>query len=135
MELIKLFAENDPNKPYYNPKYNYLAYESNDGKAQFFPINKSETWDGNFIKLELGDEICEDCDAYTNLLLDSDWDFSPKIVVEKPNPLSFEFHFSDYEDLDKYSNFKGMMDTYEKYFRSGLKSSYDKLLELYTDSF
>lgn len=133
MELIKLFAENDPNKPYYNPKYNYVAFESDDGRTQFFPINKSETWDENFIKLELGDEICEDCDAYTNLLLDSDWDYSPKIVVEKPNPFGYSWHSRDCEDLDKYTHFKDMMDTYEKYFRS-LKT-FDKILETYTDSF
>jgi len=133
MELIKLFAENDPNKPYYNPKYNYLAFESDDGRTQFFPINNSETWDGNFIKIELGAEIGYDCDTYTNLLLDSDWDYSPKIVVEKPNPFGFEWHFRDNEDLDKYGNWKDMMYTYENYFRD-LKS-YDKILEKYTDLF
>lgn len=124
MELIKLFSENEKGKPYYNPKFGYIAIEyGDDSKVAFIKILSHKVLNNGNISLKIGDTTVDSNDEeYPIMLLDPDWNFSDKIEIEKE--IEDTHHYPHY-DLDKYSwskkaieDYVSLLDDYKKYLNN-----------------
>lgn len=108
MELIKLCTDNSGYIYYYNPKFDYLAFKCSNGNISFNKILASKITPNNKIEIIVSEsDLSEYNPIYSQLLLDSSWNFSDKIVVyfkripqnEKCN-LS-KYSYQDIEDFVK----------------------------------
>lgn len=82
MELIKLCADNSCGYAYYNPKFDYLAFECSNGNVSFNKILASKVTPNNKIEIIVSESgLSEYNPIYSQLLLDNSWNFSAKIVV------------------------------------------------------
>lgn len=124
MELIKLFSENNPNIPYYNPKFKFLAFECNNGNAIFAKILDSKVNSKNQVEISVSEQgLGEDAPEYTEMLIDDGWQYSDKIVIS--SEIKYTEIYPHY-DIDKYSWSKKAIEDYAYLFenyKSYLKNS------------
>lgn len=99
MELIKLCTDNSGYIYYYNPKFDYLAFKCSNGNISFNKILASKVTPNNKIEIIVSEsDLSEYNPIYSQLLLDSSWNFSDKIVVYFKRT-----HQNERCDLGKYS--------------------------------
>jgi hypothetical protein len=124
MELIKLFADNEMGNTYYNPKFDYLAFEGANGDVIFNKILDSKVTPKNTIKFAISDEaLSEDDPFYSKMLLDDGWNFSDKIVISGEIKNNEVCHYSD---IDKYyswskksmEDYVSLLKDYKKYLNN-----------------
>jgi hypothetical protein len=124
MELIKLFADNEMGNTYYNPKFDYLAFEGANGDVIFNKILDSKVTPKNTIKFAISDEaLSEDDPFYSKMLLDDGWNFSDKIVISGEIKNNEVCHYSD---IDKYyswskksmEDYASLLKDYKKYLNN-----------------
>jgi hypothetical protein len=124
MELIKLFADNEMGNTYYNPKFDYLAFEGAAGDVIFNKILDSKVTPKNTIKFAISDEaLSEDDPLYSKMLLDDGWNFSDKIIISGEIKNNEVCHYSD---IDKYyswskksmEDYVSLLKDYKKYLNN-----------------
>jgi hypothetical protein len=124
MELIKLFADNEMGNTYYNPKFDYLAFEGANGDVIFNKIFDSKVTPKNTIKFAISDEaLSEDDPLYSKMLLDDGWNFSDKIIISGEIKNNEVCHYSD---IDKYyswskksmEDYVSLLKDYKKYLNN-----------------
>ena len=99
MELIKLYTDNSGYIYYYNPKFDYLAFKCSNGNISFNKILASKVTPNNKIEIIVSEsDLSEYNPIYSQLLLDSSWNFSDKIIVYFKRIPQNERH-----NLNKYS--------------------------------
>ena len=138
MELIRLFAENEIGSIYYNPKFDYLAFEAAAGGVIFNKILDSKVTPKNTIEFTISDTILsEDEPIYSKMLLDDSWNFSDKIVISDEIKNNEMWHYSD---IDKYyswskksmEDYVSLLKDYKKYlgnFKYADFSDFSKYLD------
>lgn len=116
MELIKLFADNEMGNTYYNPKFDYLAFEGANGDVIFNKILDSNVTPKNMIEFTISDAILsEDDQLYSKMLLDDSWQYSDKIIISSEIKSRETHHYSD---IDKYYSWtKKSMEDYVSLFK------------------
>lgn len=102
MELIKLFADNEMGNTYYNPKFDYLAFEGANGDVIFNKILDSNVTPKNTIEFTICDvSLSEDDQLYSKMLLDDSWQYSDKIIISSEIKSRETHHYSD-DIINKY---------------------------------
>lgn len=119
MELIKLFADNEIGNIYYNPKFDYLAFEGANGDVIFNKILDSNVTPKNMIEFTIfNTSLSEDDQLYSKMLLDDDWQYSDKIVISSGIKNSETHHYSLDKYYSYYDDFKWELDNLSKTFQS-----------------
>lgn len=119
MELIKLFADNEIGNIYYNPKFDYLAFEGANGDVIFNKILDSNVTPKNMIEFTIFDtSLSEDDQLYSKMLLDDDWQYSDKIVISSELKNNETRHYSLDKYYSYYDDFKWELDNLSKTFQS-----------------
>lgn len=132
MELIKLFADNEIGNIYYNPKFDYLAFEGANGDVIFNKILDSNVTPKNMIEFTIfNTSLSEDDQLYSKMLLDDSWQYSDKIVISSELKNSETRHYSLDKYYSYYDDFKWEIDNLSKSFQSycDLVKYFDKNLE------
>ena len=106
MELIKLCTENSGGCAYYNPKFDYLAFECSNGNITFHKIISSKVISNNEIEIIASEsDLSEYNPIYSQLLLDNNWNFSAKIVVyfkRTPQNERYNLNKYSYQDIEDF---------------------------------
>ncbi len=133
MELIKLFSENDPNIPYYNPKFKFLAFECSNGNTVFTKILDSKVNSKNQVEVSVSENgLEEDAPEYTEMLIDDGWQYSDKIVI------SGNIETYPHYDIDKYSwskkaieDYAYLFENYKSYLKDSKFADFSNLLKYF----
>lgn len=121
MELIKLFTDNEMGNTYYNPKFDYLAFEGANGDVIFNKILDSNVTPKNTIEFTICDvSLSEDDQLYSKMLLDDSWQYSDKIIISSEIKSRETHHYSE---IDKYyswtkksmEDYVSLLKDYKKY--------------------
>lgn len=121
MELIKLFADNEMGNTYYNPKFDYLAFEGANGDVIFNKILDSNVTPKNTIEFTICDvSLSEDNQLYSKMLLDDSWQYSDKIVISSEIKSRETHHYSDINKYYSWSkksmeDYVSLLKDYKKY--------------------